>query len=441
MRRLFLVCVGIGALAALLGSFAVRRLALTEWRGVQREYNERQRGQGLPTIAEGIRAVDGPGGPERCVTCHLGTVLPDAHASPFQAHPDLSCTEPLTRLGCVGCHRGEPLALTRAGAHGLEPPFDAKRLLPRAQRQAGCATAGCHRREVHGALRYDARIVPDLARGLELFIARGCPACHRLDGVYHGSEAGPRLAGVAARLTRAALLEQLRRPNPPMPPVELAQPAIERLVLLLQAQTALDSNRPAPRLLDHFPPRPRLAPDDAPRIERPGAAAPAVGALWARRLGCAGCHRLGPGDSGVPDLRHVAWTTTAEELRESLREPGRRFPGTRMPPLEASDVIFDSVVQYLELQRVPLPSSPSAVLAEVCARCHGKTRDPRHVVLSRRPPILQGGALPTREAFIETASRGRKGSAMAAWGRALSPVFLGQIHGLLRASAGAGGGR
>lgn len=441
MRRLFLLSVGIGALAALLGSYAVRRLALTEWRGVQREYNERQRGQGLATIVEGIRAVDGPRGPERCVTCHLGTVLPDAHASPFQAHPALSCTEPMGRLGCVGCHRGEPLALTRVRAHGLEAPFTTKRLLPPARRQAGCASSGCHRREVQGALRYDARIVPDVARGLELFIARGCPACHRLDGVHHGSEAGPRLAGVGARLTRAALLEQLRRPAPPMPPVDLPPPGLERLVLLLQAQTEPDSNRPAPRLLEHFPPRPRRAADDAARIALPRAAAPAVGALWARRLGCPGCHRLGPGDSGVPDLRHVAWTTTAEELRESLREPGRRFPGTRMPPLEANDVIFDSVLQYLELQRVPLPSSPSAVLAEVCARCHGKGRDPRHVVLARRPPILEGGPLPSREAFIETASRGRKGSAMAAWGRALSPAFLGQIYELLRASAGAGGGR
>ena len=85
--------------------------------------------------------------------------------------------------------------------------------------------------------------------------------------------------------------------------------------------------------------------------------------------------------------------------------------------------------------------SPGETLAEVCARCHGKGRDPRHVVLARRPPILEGGPLPSREAFIETASRGRKGSAMAAWGRALSPAFLGQIYELLRASAGAGGGR
>jgi mono/diheme cytochrome c family protein len=425
MRRLLLICVGLGALLALAGDLLVRRLALTEWRGVQRRYNEQQRREALPSIAEGIRAVDGPHGPERCVTCHLGTVLPDAHDPPFSAHPTLPCTEPLHRLGCVSCHGGVPLALTRARAHGLEPAFAASRLLPAAQRQAGCAVRGCHGRVSHGVLTYDGA-AEEVALGLELFLARGCPACHRLDGVYHASaESGPSLSGVGARLSRSALAERLAHPTPPMPPVEPGQ-GLDRLLLLLQAQRQPDPrDRPSPRLLDHFP-----------AAELPSSPSPAAGALWARRLGCAGCHRLGPADAGVPDLRHVAWTTTAEDLRESLLHPERRFPGTRMPALGANETLVESLVQYLALQRVPLPSSPPAVFAEVCARCHGVRRDPRHVVLSRRPPLLEKDLRLSREAFVETAARGRKGTAMAAWGKALPPAFLGQIYDLLRERGG-----
>jgi mono/diheme cytochrome c family protein len=206
-----------------------------------------------------------------------------------------------------------------------------------------------------------------------------------------------------------------------MPPVGLPAAELDALVSLLQAQTAEDRGAPSPRLLEHF---------DQPL---PAASGPAVGAMWARRLGCVGCHRLGQNDGGVPDLRHVAWTTTADQLQQTLRRPGRRFPGTLMPPLQAPTVIVDSVVSYLELQKVPLPSAPAAVFRQVCGRCHGQQRDARWVVLSRSPPLLEPRPRIERAAFIDTAARGREGTAMPTWGRVLSRGFLGQIYDQLEA--------
>jgi len=207
-----------------------------------------------------------------------------------------------------------------------------------------------------------------------------------------------------------------------MPPVALPASELDQLLAFLAAQVAPPRGPAAPRpaLLDHFAAEPL----------EPG---PAAGAAWARRLGCVGCHRLGESDPGVPDLRHVAWIATDEELRASLLEPQRRFPGSAMPPLHVPPDVEASLLEYLALLRAPLPSSPAAVFREVCARCHGRQRDPKSVVLARRPPLLEAGAISLpRDRFVRAVLEGRKGTAMRAWGRVFTPAFAEALYQELR---------
>jgi mono/diheme cytochrome c family protein len=432
----------LGAGVTLAVSVLVDRLGHAEWREIQQAYNLAQRQSKRSPVALGIRAIHPDGGnrrpKERCVSCHLGMVLPDAHAPPLQAHPQMACALDPGRAGCTACHRGEPLKLTAAGAHGLDGA--SRRRLPGHHLQAGCAQ--CHLDRGGGILRYDADRVAEVARGMDLFLAQGCTSCHRVQGIYNFSEIGPSLSRVGSRLSFEQLRQRVLRPQDPnvaspMPPVlGLTPEEIQRLVTFLLAQVGLENELGSsakwgqlvgqrPNLADHFP------------TDYPAKPNPAAGALWARKVGCVGCHRLGEGDRGVPDLRHVGWTATTEELREALVQPHQRVPGTRMPRLEMPEPVVGSVLAYLGLQKAPLPSSPSQVFGQVCSRCHGKPRDPKWVVLARRPPPLdpRPRAL-SREAFVTTVSEGRKNSAMAAWGRALSKGFIGSIYDTLAPDGG-----
>jgi mono/diheme cytochrome c family protein len=451
MRRLLLIGIPLLAVVALLAKVVLDQLPIpiTEWRSYQSTYNELQRAGGLPAVGPRIQEItpSSTGKPERCVTCHLG-MLPraraHAHRAPYQAHPPLPCSLSVIQMGCIGCHRGDPLELTVEGAHALEEGSPRRVLDWRAEGgdrrlalQAGCAQ--CHLAREHGVLRYEPEIVPEIAAGMDLFLSRGCYACHRVAGVYRFSDAGPDLTRVGSRLSRRVIRRHLvkpqaRRPTSAMPPTSLRDRELERLTLFLVAQAGPDrelgssgrsqlASLGSPRLSDHF------------RSEYPASESPAAGALWARRVGCLGCHRLGEGDGGVPDLGLVGWITAVQELRSAITRPQGRFPKSYMPALEMPPAVVGSVVSYLALQKRPLPSEPRTVFAEVCGRCHASDRDPAWVVLNRAPPLLygKGRRLPDRDSFVATVRKGSKGTAMAAWGRVLSETFL---HGIYRHLSG-----
>jgi mono/diheme cytochrome c family protein len=459
-RARLTLLVALGGLAAGLVLWAAGEppLSRAEWRLHQARWNAQARRGGRPALTPGVRSVRGAlGGEERCASCHLGAVhgagrgaaAGGRSAPPLAGHPPIPCalTPGRAGVGCVVCHGGDGLRASPASlAHarrldlGARDPDERRRRL-----EAGCA--GCHERP-GSVLGYDERVVPEVASGLRLYLEEGCPACHRLARVYRATDGGPSLDGVGARRTREQLLLRLRQPqrdspSSPMPPSTREAHELGALVSFLLARRGSDpASARSPGLGDHFP-------KDGLELS---AASPARGALWARRLGCVGCHRLGDADGGVPDLRLVGWYASGEELLLALREPGRRFPGGHMPryELELPGLLTASLLDYLALQRAPLPSAPEEVLRGVCLRCHGPAgvRDPKAVVLSRGagrsapargataslpparwPPPLSPA--PPRERFLEAVLSGRKGSAMAPWGRALSRGFIESLHAAL----------
>jgi cytochrome c1 len=126
---------------------------------------------------------------------------------------------------------------------------------------------------------------------------------------------------------------------------------------------------------------------------------------------------------GVVDLRHVGWYRSASELKQSLEQPQKQFKGTYMPQMNLTPAELESLVLYLELQKTPLPSSAAQVFGQICARCHGSARDPKVVVLARKPPQLSRRRV-SQDTFTATLTKGRQGTAMPPWGRVMSRAFI-----------------
>ncbi|HNZ24830.1 MAG TPA: hypothetical protein PKL24_21985 [Polyangiaceae bacterium] len=438
----------LGLAGTLVVALAYEKTHPAAWQSVQLAYSDRLVDAGWPPVSVGVRSLRAPGGgsEDRCVTCHLGMALPAAFEAPFQRHPHTSCALGPAEQGCTACHRGEPLGLTQADAHASRTPT------PRAMLsggltehgvrtiEAGCAT--CHVDRSTGVLRYDPQRVPDIARGLEVFIKQGCRSCHALEGVAAFGEAGPALGRVGRRRTAAFLRSRLRFPQrgtvaSPMPPLAVPDADAERLELFLMAQIgpehelgtspaeALLAATTIPRPIDHFPENLPLEPTAA------------SGALWMHAVGCIGCHRLDDDGVGVPDLRRVGWYATAERLRTALEHPEAFAPGSYMPVFDLPPTALGAVLAYLSLQRTLLPSAPERVLAEVCGPCHGPARDPKVVVLATQPPdMVEMAARLAPEEFAKVAEEGREGTAMAPWGKVLARPFLAGLHGRI---AGQGG--
>ena len=416
---------------AILGSIGVTALfagARHEWKDWQGKYNALRREHGLGEISIAVRSLHTEVGEERCCTCHLGTVIAPETLPPFETHPELSCTLPLSKQGCSTCHRGDPRAVDSEAAHARRG-FGKASLLggqtsmdQRFLTQAGCAA--CHASREDGSLHYSSRIVPDIAEGMRLYIAQGCPSCHRIEGLYHAPDRGPDLTRIGERRNIDSLYAVLRSPTPSMlassmPPVRMREDELRQLSLFLSAQLgpnpAKASNARSISLAEEI-----LEPTPV----QPSAA---VGARWARLIGCDGCHKLDASEQGIIDLTRVGFFRTETELREILVHPGQELPQTVMPSFELPDSVAESIVLWLVGQRAPLPSAPTELFQNVCAPCHSDPQDQGVRMLRTTPPVLDKSNI-DRERFINVAFEGVPHTAMSAWGKLVSRALLGAMY-------------
>ncbi|GEM_PF-5017524 len=167
---------------------------------------------------------------QRCTTCHAAIENPMfeggvsfADFNQFTpeeqrllekalvAHPDIS-PHKFTEISCTSCHAGNGRGLTLADAHGfgeaknyllgqaykderferwLDPVFMGDELRVKKYYQALCVS--CHPYpyvEGQGVLSMD-----QVKLGRELFFARGCYSCHKIDGLSWG-QIGPELTKI-----------------------------------------------------------------------------------------------------------------------------------------------------------------------------------------------------------------------------------------------------
>ena len=171
-RLLFLIFTSVLAVVFLV---AVWQDTNRGWTHYQRRFVrtlERDQRRKIPTgiqqiIVKDLERVD------RCTTCHIAVDRPQfaLGEEPFKAHPGKFLEwHPPEKFGCTVCHGGQGLATEVAAAHGDVPNWE-EPLLRGPLVQASC-------RQCHGDLKPIRQYVPVLAKGMDLFSAKGCYGCH-----------------------------------------------------------------------------------------------------------------------------------------------------------------------------------------------------------------------------------------------------------------------
>lgn len=384
---------------------------LTMWQDTHREWTryqhrffktlERHERRGLTggiqqVIVSDLHRVD------RCTTCHLAVDTPQLALAeePFKAHPGKFLdSHPIEKFGCTVCHGGQGLATDVAAAHGDVAHWE-EPLLRGPLVQASCAAC-------HGDLDAIRNHVPLLAKGRELFRAKGCYGCHAINDVGQtvsqdvteiGSKSyllleadfemmdppHDRIRWLMSKLTHPRALNPGVRPEqlPPgeeevfpsaMPHVGLSEAEIQALTVYLLSLTAFD---PPASYVIHAPPEPISVFTSA--IER--------GKAVFDRLGCAGCHGMG-GQGGrknwnaglreeIPPLVYVKayYGKDVESLKRLIRQGRqpipRADPRSPRPPLympawesRLTEDELDALIAYLFSLADQLPQTSAAAVS------------------------------------------------------------------------------
>ncbi len=404
MKRLFFLI--LNGLLMLLFVVAMWQDTNREWNHYQRAFlktlaKEERRGlQGgiKQILATDLRRVD------RCTTCHLAIDKPQLALAeePFTAHPGQFLQwHPPEKFGCTVCHGGQGLATEVKAAHGDVPHWEEPLLRGRLV-QASC-------RQCHGDLTAIKEHVPVLAKGRELFKAKGCYGCHAVNDF--GQTVSQDLTEVGSKsylLLEAdfenmdpphdrihwlmSKLENPRHLNPGVRPEQLppgeeevfpsAMPNFglseeERAALTTYLLSLNASSLPA-KYVTHEPAEP--AQTFASQIDR--------GEAVFKKFGCAGCHGVdgvggrhnwngGLGEE-VPSLLYVKayYGNNVEALKSLIRlgrqpvpraDAHRPNPALYMPPWKdrIQEEEIDALVAYLFslADRLPQPAAPAAAPA------------------------------------------------------------------------------
>ncbi|MFN3326619.1 MAG: c-type cytochrome [Bryobacteraceae bacterium] len=385
-----------------------------------------------------------------CGSCHVTLGVP--------SQPRLrAASQAFERLDCYACHRVDGKGgtvrpdgggmegpdLSRAGIAGYDPDWYPKHLAQwRAAGEGPWRKAFQPVPEAESALLrvfLDTRVAaPAFVAAKSMFLASGCLGCHQVSGV--GGDDGPELTTVGFkdpgqvsfehvpgdRAMKNWMVEHFRSPasvvvGSLMPPVPMSDREINQLTfytLSLRRRELRDANVPKDRVRAmKFGER-----------EFSGDGATIYGAF------CAGCHggdgqgRRLPGLVSFPSIANPDFLRVASDelLTRTVEQgrPGRRMPGWLKPeglrPEEIRAVVAHlrslggGVMQ--EPERRPhrwvtaSPESGKRIFESACAGCHGpQGRGGEGPAVN--DAVLLGSASDTY--FVETISRGRRGTAMA----------------------------
>ncbi len=396
-----------------------------------------------------------------CGTCHAPLGIPDRESLQ-------RARAVFARLDCLACHRVDGRGGTvRPGGGGMEGP-DLSRVgmtgydqdwYARHLKKSTEATAGPWK-DSFGAIpeedREQLRVLlatfvsaPGLIEAKATFHSTGCLGCHKVSGV--GGEEGPDLTRAGEKdpgqvdLTAAPgeaslsnwMAEHFRAPGAlvagsQMPPLGLS----EEDVRMLTMYTLSLRRRDVP---GNYLPRDRV------RSTRFGEREFAADGATLFGTFCAGCHglrgqgRKAPGMSAFPSIAHPDFLSRApdELIRETIRK-GR--PGRRMPNWDKDGGLrpeeIDRLVEFVRALGATPPPADSRpahwvsgdaaagkqLFEASCAGCHGMKGEGGEGPALNNPVLLSNA---TDTYFVETVSRGRRGTAMVGF---LEPST---VHGTL----------
>jgi len=332
---------------------------------------------------------------DMCTTCHMG-IGDGAYAEekqPFTSHPRLDLflnsksPHQLKDVGCTICHRGAGESLSFV--HTDHRPATAEQgdawhedlgwhkqhhwdypMLKSQHVEASCIQ--CHTDSME--LISDA--APKLAKGYQLFEAKGCYACHKVEWFPTKRRPGPTLVNLAAKLTSEFADAWIAHPRDFRASTHM--PQIFHLENLPTDEVVVSSNYGKGRdilggewndsavgaitafLFSNAPLQPL---EPIPADVRDGADAER-GREVMNVSGCFACHNTTPhegGPEGVPalsnhgtryndlgpNLRGVATKLNETWLFHWVKDPTIYWPETRMPNLRLSDQDAMDITAYM----------------------------------------------------------------------------------------------
>jgi mono/diheme cytochrome c family protein len=443
---------------------AVRENYLADWQTIQRNYRPMleakatdDRGRELlrnyhvemkQAVIPALKTVD------RCVNCHPGIDDPRMTGvpNPYAVHPgNVLKYHPVDRYGCTVCHQGQGPATNFKDAMA-EDAFWEYPLLDRQYVQASCLA--CH--DPSALPAGEGRL---LREGMDLYAAKSCGSCHKLDG--RGGTLGPALDNVGAKSKQQLPMVNVKLPHTAAnwhlahfrdPGGVVAGSQMKNMNLTPLQNQALTVYMLALRQRDV--PESYLAPDKIDAKYRALHRAPMAGEQVYKQY-CFACH--GNGTYGrwdktfkrfIPAIRGAGLAAASREYLETNIAKGR--PGTVMPAWEHTagglqDEEIRGLVEYLTAAHPgakppalpPIHPGDSARGATIflrnCAGCHGP--DGRGGIAPELGnPTFQKAA---NDSFITTTIRnGRPGTAMPSFQRpgaaGLSDEEVGDALALIR---------
>jgi sulfur oxidation c-type cytochrome SoxX len=401
---------------------------------------------------------------DRCTTCHIGSDDPRFKDAPYpyKAHPftvelgDKQVADgkwerrhKFSDIGCTVCHDGQGRGLEEFYAHGEDEFWNEPmsgyvtqenwkykdKLKGKEYMESNCAQ--CHTEK-------DFKSTPLVNKGRELFIAKNCYGCHRIEGISNGT-LGPDLTEVGKKWKVDYIWESIVDPRANsktsfMPKFNLTDEEVKALVIFLKsrrgfnyAETTLDRYRATLNKGQVTPPAP-VANNGQPA---PASNDPIVqGEQLVKSRACVACHKLGDQDGGIaPDLSFEGLIKEDKWVAAHFKDPRALVPDSIMPTFGFSDADYQSMTTYLMNQKkTPSLNNPQEIYQNLCMRCHGDKGDGHGQIATYLDPyprdFTNAGFMNSKpeDRFVTSIKNGVSGTSMPAWSKVLTDE---QIKGVL----------
>ena len=297
--------------------------------------DRREEGIECRTVAVKQFWLTGLGITDRCMSCHQGVESPRFKdvEQPFTTHPGRHLAadrHPVHKFGCVACHDGQGVALTKDEAHALTDIW-LKPVLRNELAEASCRR--CHAYDDTVPRHIAFPDAPHLTNGKRLYLEKGCMGCHVLKGFEVPQRIAPMLTRVIEKVDAGWMKQWITKPNDYlpltiMPFFDLKEEEVEQLGAYLDSLSSVSKK-------------------ESEKLKIKGNAQ--KGGELFQEVGCLACHTVN--DSGGlfgPDLSRVAEKVKEDTwLLNWVEDPVAYDRETEMPDFRLDEEQIQDIAAYL----------------------------------------------------------------------------------------------